>query len=425
MKKSLRKYLFWFTMVMLAALLVLQVRWIMYSVRFQEKVFKNSVDLALDKTIANLNNDRLVCDAMRECMACDSIHSGTKLMSPGIWGQIHATIDAELAVYGIDLDYDVYITRHNRDTIRSGPVNLFVRQGTCYTQSLREVLQTSGYQLVVSFPDRSRFFFSQAGLMLFSSVLLILFIVISILQIMGWYRNELRLADNIKELINNVTHEFKTPITSIALAANLIRKGRASANHDKVREYGDLIFRENQKLEKQVESLLDLAAIEREDFDYHFQSENLGDMLADAMASVQLLAEEKGGTLTCDLAAGEIPILADRLHLTNAFSNILVNALKYTTESPRVRIRSFLTDHFAGVEITDNGIGIPLKFQKYIFDKYYRVPTGDVHNIKGFGIGLSYVKNVVTAHHGKITVSSEPGKGSSFTLLLPLAPVLP
>lgn len=146
-------------------------------------------------------------------------------------------------------------------------------------------------------------------------------------------------------------------------------------------------------------------------------------MLADAMASVQLLAEEKGGTLTCDLAAGEIPILADRLHLTNALSNILVNALKYTTESPRVRIRSFLTDHFAGVEITDNGIGIPLKFQKYIFDKYYRVPTGDVHNIKGFGIGLSYVKNVVTAHHGKITVSSEPGKGSSFTLLLPLAPV--
>lgn len=420
MKKSLRKYLFWVTMAMLVILLLIQVKWIVYSVRFQEKVFRNSVDLALDKTIANLNNDRLVCDAMRECMKCDTLFSGSQTISPGIWDQIHASIDSELAVYDIDLEYDLFITRNDQDTIRSGPVNLFIRQGTCYTQSLREVLQTSGYQMVVSFPDRTRFFLSQAGMMLFSSVVLVLLIILSILQMVGWYRDELRLAENIKELINNVTHEFKTPITSIALAANLIRKGRAADNQEKQKEYGDLIFKENLKLQQQVESLLDLAAIEREDFDYRFKPERIHDIVADAIDSIKMLAEEKGGIITTDLFEGDDNLHADRLHLANALSNILVNALKYAaSEPPRVRIRCFRSGNFLAIEISDNGIGIPLKYQKFIFDKYYRVPTGDVHNTKGFGIGLSYVKSVVNAHNGRISVTSEPGKGSTFTLLIP------
>ncbi len=405
---------------MLVILLLIQVKWMIYSVRFQEKVFRNSVDLALDKTMANLNNDRMVCDAMRECMKCDTLFSGSQTISSGIWDQIHASIDSELAVYDIDLEYDLFITRNNQDTIRNGPVNLFIRQGTCYTQSLREVLQTSGYHMVVSFPDRTRFFLSQAGLMLFSSVVLVLLIILSILQMVGWYRDELRLAENIKELINNVTHEFKTPITSIALAANLIRKGRATDNQEKQKEYGNLIFKENQKLQQQVESLLDLAAIEREDFDYRFHPVRTRDIVADAIDAIKMLAEEKGGTITTDLSEGDDILQADRLHLTNALSNILVNALKYSAnEPPRVRIKSFRTGSSLVIEISDNGIGIPLKYQKFIFDKYYRVPTGDVHNTKGFGIGLSYVKSVVNAHNGRISLSSEPGKGSTFTLLLP------
>ncbi len=257
----MRKYLVWLTLIMLGLLLFFQVKWIVYSVRFQEKVFRNSVDLALDKTIANLNNDEMVCNAMRECMGCDTLRQDSQLLSKGIWNQIRSSIDTELAMFDIDLDYDVYITRNDRDTLRSGPVNLFVRRGTCYTQSLREVLQTSGYKLVVSFPDRTRFFLNQAGFMLLSSVLLILLIIFSIIRMVGFYRNELRLAENIKELINNVTHEFKTPITSIALASNLIRKGRAGVGVEKMQEYGDLIYKENRKLERQVESLLDLAAI--------------------------------------------------------------------------------------------------------------------------------------------------------------------
>jgi len=404
---------------MLGLLLFFQVKWIVYSVRFQEKVFRNSVDLALDKTIANLNNDQMVCNAMRECMGCDTLRQDSQLLSRGIWNQIRSSIDTELALFDIHLDYDLFITRNDRDTLRSGPVNLFVRRGTCYTQSLREVLQTSGYKLVVSFPDRTRFFLNQAGFMLLSSVLLILLIIFSIIRMVGFYRNELRLAENIKELINNVTHEFKTPITSIALASNLIRKGRAGADMEKVQEYGDLIYKENRKLERQVESLLDLAAIEREEFEYNKQPVKLSDLVSDAVESVKMLSDENGSTITARFFEGDDTIVADRIHMTNAIVNLLSNSLKYSPGSPVIVVKTYPAANSMALSITDNGIGIPVKYQKFIFDKYYRVPTGDVHNIKGFGIGLSYVKRIVSAHKGKISVESEPGKGSTFTLIIP------
>jgi two-component system, OmpR family, phosphate regulon sensor histidine kinase PhoR len=417
MKKSIRKYIVWLTLIMLAILLFFQVKWIVYSVKFQEKVFKNSVDLALNKTIANLNNDKMVCDAMRECIGCDTTRLDSRLLSKGIWEQIHSSINAELALYNINLDYDLFITKDKKDTLRSGPINLVVKQGTCYTQSLRELLQTSGYELVVSFPSRTRFFLNEAGVMLLSSIILILLIIFFFIQMVTLYRNELHLSENIRELINNVTHEFKTPISSIALASNLIRKGKPDGA--KMQEYGDLIYSENQKLQHQVDSLLDLVAIEREEFEYHLKPESLNELVKDALNSVKLLVEEKNGKVDSTFIKSGDTILADRTHLINAIANLLTNAVKYSVEPPEISVRTFFLENRLILEISDKGIGIPVKYQKYIFDQYYRVPTGDIHNIKGFGIGLSYVKSVVTAHHGKVTVSSEPGKGSTFTLILP------
>jgi two-component system, OmpR family, phosphate regulon sensor histidine kinase PhoR len=417
MKKSLRQYIVWITLIMLGILLFFQVRWIVYSVRFQGKVFKNSVDLALDKTISNLNSDKMVCSAMRECMRCDSTGLDSRLLSLGIWEQIHSSINAELAVYNIDPDYDLFITKNKKDTIRSGPVNLVIRRGTCYTQSLRELLQTSGYELVVSFPGRARFFLNEAGVMLISSVILILLIIVSIIRMVSFYRNELQLADNTRELINNVTHEFKTPMSSIALASNIIRKGKYKESSGKVKEYGDLIYEENQKLQSQVDSLLTLAAVEWEEFEYNRKPARLNELVKDALNSVKLLIEEKKGTVISEFTDNDY-VSVDELHITNALVNLLNNALKYSPEAPEISIKTREQGKNILVEISDKGIGIPVKYQKYIFDKYYRVPTGDVHNIKGFGIGLSYVKSVVTAHKGKVMVTGEPGKGSTFTIIL-------
>ena len=419
MKQSLRKYLVWITLILLVVLLFFQVRWMVYSIRFQEKVFQNSVNLALDKTIAGLNNDQYVCNLMRNCMRCDTTNLDDQLLSHGIWDKIHASIDAELAVYNIKLDYDLFITKDNHDTLSSS-VYGNIHRAVYYTQSLREVMQANGYELVVRTPGPASFLPPQAITMLGSSIVLILLIFVSIIQMVRLYRNELQLVENIKELINNVTHEFKTPMSSIALASNLIKKGKYNDNPEKLQEYAGLIFKENQKLQRQVEGLLDLAAIEWDEFEYNKVFIGLNELANDAAHTIHLLVEEKEGTLDVELNAVDDNIVADKVHLTNAIVNLLTNSVKYSQGAPHITLRTFNKGNEVVLEVEDKGIGIPAKYHRFIFDKYYRVPTGDVHNIKGFGIGLSYVKSVVEAHKGRVSLISEPGKGSVFTISLPL-----
>ncbi len=420
MRKTLRKYLVWITLIFLLVLMFLQIRWIVYSIRFQEKIFQNSINLALGKTIASLNNDQYVCNLMRDCMRCDTLSLDDQLLSHGIWDKIHQSIDDELAAFDVYIDFDLFIIRNNLDTLQSGKKFNHSRSAY-YTQSLQDILQTNGYELVVRVPGRTTFLPREAALMLGSSVILILLILISLLQMVRLYKNELQLLANIRDLINNITHEFKTPISSIALAANMIRKGRFTGQPEKLQEYAGLIVNENQKLQRQVDSLLDLAAIEWDEFEYRKELIGLNDLALTAAQSIQLLLEEKDGNIEIDLKAEKDNLTADKVHITNAILNLLTNAVKYADKKPQIRLSSYNREDKVILEVSDNGVGIPLKYQRFIFDKYFRVPTGDVHNIKGFGIGLSYVKSVVEAHGGKVTVVSEPGKGSSFYLTFGLS----
>ncbi len=406
--------------LMLIVLLFIQVRWIRYTIDFQKKAFKNSVDLALGKTIASLNSDPVMCDAMRQCMGCMETPSDSLVITSDIWRQIRNSINAELAVYDIGPDYELFITRSQRDTLRSGPLRLLRRPASCHAQSLREVLRISGYELVVRFPDRPRYLAGESGLMLVSSVVLICLVFYFMLKLLRLYRDEVRFSENTREMINNVTHELKTPMSSIALASSIIRKGRLDNSSEKAKEYGELIFKENRKMQQQVDHLLDLAAIEGESFEYRLQPVKLAGLVTEALESVALLVEERQGTVTLDLAPEGDEILADRLHMTNAIINLLMNALKYSSGPPSITVRTALRNNSVLLSVIDKGIGIPQKYQKYIFDKYFRVPTGDVHNIRGFGIGLSYVRSVVRAHRGKVVVESEPGRGSTFTVVLPV-----
>lgn len=418
MNRSLRKYLVWITLILLVVLLFFQVRWMISSIRFQEKVFHNSVNLALNKTIAGLNNDQFVCNLMRDCMRCDTTRLDDQLLSHGIWDKIHQSINEELALYDLHLDFDIFIIKDNLDTLHAGHFGN-IHRAVYYTQSLRELLQANGYELVVRMPGRSRFLPQESALMLGSSVLLILLIFLSIIQLVRLYKNELQLLENIRELLNNITHEFKTPMSSIALAANLIRKGRYTHQPEKLQEYAGLIYKENQKLQRQVENLLDLAAIEWDEFSYRKELLGLNELAGDAAGSIYLLVEERQGTLSILLNAEQDNVLADKIHMTNAIVNLLTNAVKYSSGSPAITLRTVNRESNVVLEVQDEGCGIPQKYHKFIFDKYFRVPTGDVHNIKGFGIGLSYVKSVVEAHRGRVVVNSEPGKGSTFTIILP------
>ncbi len=417
MKKTVQKYILGFTLVIVFALLATQVKWIIYSIKFQEKVFQKSVSLALNQTISNLTKNKGICSVMQQCFECDTVKLETQLTSSGVWNKIHDAINEELRSYDIDIDYDVFIVETVSDTLKS--IQKEIRKGKYYSQCLNEVIGKTGYELVVRFPSRTKFFLEKTGLMFLSSVVLIFLLIASISYLLKLYRKELLIAEHTKELLNNVSHEFKTPLSSIALASNMIRKRRYSDNM-KLENYADLIFNENKKLQHLVESLLHLAAIERNEFDYSKEKLNIHKIIKDGISGVEMILFEKGGKISVKFDAQQSDVFADKLHLTNIVVNLISNAIKYSKKLPIIEITTKNIDNKILIEVKDNGIGIALKYQKYIFEKYYRVPTGDIHNTKGFGIGLAYVKKVVEAHDGKVEVESELHKGTVFKIWLPL-----
>ena len=358
MKKTVQKYILGFTLIIIFALLLTQVRWIIYSIKFQEKVFQKSVTLALNQTIANLTENKGICVLMQQCVACDTVKLEIQLTSAGIWEKIHEAIDEELKSYEINLDYDLFIVETGSDTLKS--IEKEIDKGKYYSQCLREVIGQTGYELVVRFPSRTKFFLEKTGLMFLSSVLLIFLLIASISYLLRLYRQELRIAEHTKELLNNVSHEFKTPLSSIALASNMIRKKRYS-DENKLKNYADLIFKENKKLQHLVESLLHLAAIERNEFDYAKEKLNFHEVIEDGISTVEMILLEKGGKIEVKFNALNKEIIADKLHLTNVIVNLLSNAIKYSKESPVIEITTRNVEDKILIEVKDNGIGIAFK----------------------------------------------------------------
>uniref|UniRef100_UPI0032174188 sensor histidine kinase n=1 Tax=uncultured Draconibacterium sp. TaxID=1573823 RepID=UPI0032174188 len=417
MKGIIQKYILAFTLVVIFALLATQVRWIVYSISFQEKVFQKSVTLALNQTFSNLKANKPFCSMMKECVACDSVRLEAQLTSTGVWEKIHHAIDKELESYDIFLEYDLLILKTGSHELKA--IEKKLDKGLYYSKDLGKLIGQAGYELVVEFPSRTRFFLEKTGLMFLASVLLIFLMILALWYLQRLYKQELRIAEHTKELLNNVSHEFKTPLSSIALASNMIRKKRY-ANEEKLENYANLISKENRKLQHLVESLLHLAAIERDEFDYSKEPQNIHDIINDSVSTFEMIVQDRNGKITVNRNADKALVYADRLHLTNVFVNLLSNAIKYSKEAPEIVVQTLSSSETISVSVSDNGIGIPHKYQKYIFEKYYRVPTGNVHNVKGFGIGLAYVKKVVEAHDGNITLESDEKTGTVFTLSLPL-----
>lgn len=221
------------------------------------------------------------------------------------------------------------------------------------------------------------------------------------------------------DFINNMTHEFKTPIATISLASDSILSPSILENKEKVTRFINIIKQENKRMLSQVEKVLQMAQIEKENVELKFNAVNLHETIEDAVINAELKIQAKGGTIQTVLLSQNPIIEADQIHISSIINNLLDNAEKYTPEHPEIVITT--RDVKGGIEfdVSDNGIGMTKDALKLIFEKFYRVHTGNVHDVKGFGLGLSYVKAMVDAHHGKIFVKSEPGKGSIFTIYLP------
>lgn len=223
------------------------------------------------------------------------------------------------------------------------------------------------------------------------------------------------------DFINNMTHEFKTPISTVSLACEVLNDPDVPKTDELLHSYIDIISQENKRLGVLAEKILQTAILEKGQLNLRKEELDLHEVISDIIRKMSIQVQIRDGSIVPQLEASNPFIFADRVHITNMITNLLDNANKYTPKKPLITVATENRDEGVLISITDNGTGISKANQKKIFEKLYRIPTGDVHNVKGFGLGLSYVKFIADKHEGEVFVESEPGKGSTFRVWLPFS----
>ena len=279
---------------------------------------------------------------------------------------------------------------------------------------------SNNYQLFVNFTEKKQVVLSSITLMAALSIIFTLIIVIAYSSALSQLIRQRQISEIKTDFINNMTHEFKTPIATINLALDAIKNPKIQSQPEKIAYYHQLIRDENKRMHAQVENVLRISRLEKNELDLKKERLDLHELIEEAMAHVELIVEDKDGYIKTHFGALRSSILANPAHFTNVIVNILDNAIKYSPEKPRVDIYTENVKNYIVMKVRDQGSGMSKLVQKKIFEKFYREHTGDIHNVKGHGLGLAYAKRILDDHHGQISVESEKGKGSTFIIKLPL-----
>jgi two-component system, OmpR family, phosphate regulon sensor histidine kinase PhoR len=254
--------------------------------------------------------------------------------------------------------------------------------------------------------------------MIIASVVFTTIIILAFAVTVRTLFNQKKLSEIKSDFINNMTHELKTPLATISLAIDALTNEKVIHDTEKIKIYSSMIKEENKRMNKQVEKILQAARLEKEEIKLNIQKLNTHEIINKVADNLSLQIQEKNGILSLNLKAQSHIIDGDEVHFSNIIFNLLDNAMKYSQDKPRIEVLTLNTGNgMLSIKIKDNGIGMDKETQSRIFEKFYRAHTGNIHNVKGFGLGLSYVKAIVDAHGGKIKVESTPGKGSTFTLI--------
>ena len=275
----------------------------------------------------------------------------------------------------------------------------------------------SDYYFVVRFPGRESFLLTNMRMTVIFAIIAIL-AVLFFLYAMWVVMRQKRVSELQKDFINNMTHEFKTPISSIKIASDYFRKDKTVAGDERLSKYADIITEQNQRLNEQVEKVLNIAKLEKDSFELKKEKIQLNDVVESIVNNEKMTIS---GTINLDQDPNELYINADILHFTNVVSNIIDNGAKYSKEEATIHVKTELKENASILSISDEGIGIRKEHLRNIFDKFYRVSTGDVHDVKGFGLGLFYVKNICDAHGWLLDVKSQIDKGTTFSIKIPNA----
>jgi two-component system phosphate regulon sensor histidine kinase PhoR len=402
--------------ISITGIVLLQVFWFRKAFDVQEKEFDQNVFTSLQRVAEQL----LIINRQQipNARLVNQLSSNYFVVS--VNGEIdtkvlESLLKAEFESRGLLLDFEYGVYDCNHQKLVYGNYVSFNEEEKY--RAPRELPQWKNdlYYFTVNFPNKTNVLIGSMDIWLFSSLVLLVVVLFFAYALITILRQK-QLSEVQRDFVNNMTHEFKTPVSTILVTSRLINKPEVLQQPSSILQYSNLIQQEALRLKSQVERVLQVAVWDQHKMKYQIEKVNMHECLEQAIASIDQLVKEKGGKIEKHFAAIDPILSGDRMHLTNMIFNLLDNAIKYNTNLPLIVVSTRSKDHHLELTVKDNGIGISRKNVKRIFDRFYRVPTGDVHDVKGFGLGLYYVNHVVKDHKGKIYAESEPGKGTTITI---------
>ncbi len=351
-----------------------------------------------------------------------SSSSSRELNNPVSYDLLDTLLHEELAGQGLDMDFELMVWNRNSDkaVYKNGRFETKQKGNLGFTIPIIGVGNAPEQHLLwVDFPTKQTFVWKEVASMLFASILLI-----SVVSVCFWFAirtilNQKKLSEIKNDFINNMTHEFKTPISNVGLALEAMQNFGMMQNPTNAEKYLEIAKKENLRLGNQVEKVLQIAVLEKDDFQLNFKPIDIHSVISEVSERFKIQLAEKSDSIQLELNAKRHSLQADKLHLGNLISNLIDNAIKYSSGKLKVEISTENTANGVLITVSDGGIGIPKNQLNQIFEKFHRVSTGNLHNVKGFGLGLSYVSEIVNKHNGSIQVKSELGQGSRFEVFLP------
>lgn len=387
-------------------LVVFQWAWMRHSRALAEEIFNQRASMALCSSIEKYS-ESCAKSGGKTCCAINNAGTDSISLLTGLASDsnFQANLRKALDFYQINLNYQLSLTDQKQTC--AGPFHCTIQLPTADGAST---------YVNLAFPEKEAFVLSKMNFMVAATVLILLFIA-GVLLMANWsLMKQKRLLQTNTDFFNNMAHEFRTPLTNIGLAANLLSK-----KHEAMKDNSmlDVIRRENNKLLDQVERVLHLARLENGDYALQKERLPLRPLLQSVQEDMAIQIRESQAKVQLDAMPEHLEVLGDRLHLGNVFRNLLDNALKYSGDHPDIRISAQENPKGVVVSVQDNGMGIPACQSGLIFEKFQRVSHGNLHEQKGFGLGLAYVKSMVELHQGSVRVASELNQGSRFDVFLP------
>lgn len=408
--------------IAIIGILVIQSYWVYNTWNLKEDEFHQTVKIALIEAAKNLAAQDGVALPIQDMIRRRSsnyyvVNINNRIYSPVLeYYLIKAFEDHALEV---EFEYAIFDCSNDR-MVYGSYCDLTDKEAKPPQADIGKLPTMEGltYYFGIKFLNRESYLLGQMRLALFFTALLLLSIFFFAYAILVILRQK-RLSEMQKDFIDNMTHEFKTPISTIKISAEVLKNSEELKDNDRLQRYTGILQEQNQRLNDQVEKVLNIARVERKSFELQKEAIQINDLLKSIIASTVLKVQQQKGQLESNLIPSLPIIKADKHHLTNVLHNLLDNAIKYSKEAPQITVTTQIQDKVILLSVADKGIGIDRSLHKKVFKKFYRVPTGNVHNVKGFGLGLFYIKNICKAHGWSIYLESAQDEGTKVTISIP------